>query len=589
MTRHYYYYIFSFYLTYLLQSILIIFLFGVPNEIFDFYYLELYYQILIYGNKNGIYPDSANTIQAKFYIDFGFNIVRLMLVIYIFSLIKRKFKITMKEYKRKLAYHYMDESLFAVTIKNLPKILTKDEVKDFLMSEYNIQAREIYLLKCTEQMGAVHQSYGKLLLTKKKMEVTTIHNRYSDEDFNTIHKELEKKYEKLFKLYDEAENNGTAIVILEKVEDKLILFRVNYNLGIYCLFNKRKPHIFKGKKLYFEVTPSYDFINWRYMDFSLEKQFTNSIYYSIFSILVYLLFSALVFMITFVIAMIPSMPLSYPLVKPLIMIALNIILEKFVEYLLSYIKLSDKYFKQVSTRYLIMQKTFMNTIILYILCNQFKLYEDENYDYYDFIYFVILMALRAIILTRFSEKYIINTAYYVFSLVFRRKFIQFELNEICADNVFDTNRVFEYFRISVYTSLLFMKLYPLSSLVLIILIFVNYYVIRYSLYHSSLKDINHYGYYFQMTLKHEMFSLFLVIFISNIFASVLRNVMFYVIVYFFVSEIGNILLFQFNFKQKFTDKSYTEYFNDKEYRKFANEKFVSLQLLKADIESNING
>jgi hypothetical protein len=586
ITRHYYYYIFSFYLTYLLQSILIIFTFGVPNEIFDFYYLELYYQILIYGNLNGLDPDPQSVILAKFYIDFGFNIVRLMLVIYIFFGIKRKFKIVMKDYKRKLSYNYLDESLFAVTIKNLPKIVAKDELKQFLIDEYGIETREIYLLKCSMLMGETYENFEKLLLRKKTMEVTHVDKKYTDEEFNIINRDVEKAHEKLLKLLDEADNIGTAIVIVEKMEDKVKLFRDYYNLGIYCLCNSRKPNTFRGKRIYFEVTSSLDYINWRYMSTSIEKQFTDSYFNSIFSTVSYLLFSALVFMINYVIAIIPSLKLNLPLVKPLIMIILNIVLEMLLVYGLKLIKTSDRYAKQVSTRYIIMQKTFMNTIILFILINQYKIYDDDTYEYYDFIYFVYLMVLRGIVLTRFSEKYFINKLRYLYSLIFRRKLIQYEMNELCSDNIFNIMKVFEYYRINVYTALLLMKLYPLSALVLIVLIFIHYFVIRYSLYHSSLRHINHYGYYFQLTFKHEMFSLFIIIFISNVFASVLRNTMFYIIVYFFVSEVGNILLFKFNFKQKFTEKNYTDYFHDKEYRKFADQKFVNLQLLKNEIDAN---
>jgi hypothetical protein len=591
ITRSYYFYIFSFYITYLLQSIFIIFFYGVPNEVFNIYYLELYYQILIYGNKNGTSPDDTDVVRAKFFIDFGFNVIRLLLVIYIFSGISRKFKIVSKEYRRKLALYYMDESLYTIIIKNLPKMVNKDDLKTHLTNEYNIEVRDIQLLKCSEQMGEIYEDYEKLIIKKKKMEVTNIDKKYSDEEFNILHSDLEKKHEKLLKLIDESENNSTAIVTLEKIEDKNIFFRDSYNLGIYCLFNKRKPHIYRGKKIYFEITPSINFIDWKYMGISIEKVVTDTYYNSTVAIIVYLMFSALIFMITYILASIPqikfNLPFPVPLLAPNLMIFGNMLIEKFLELVLSQLKFSDKYFKEVSTRYLIMQKTFMNTIILYFLTNQFKTYQDEDFNFYDFIFFVLLMALRAIVMTRFSEKYLLNRVHYVLSRIFcRKKFIQYELNEIWGDNEFNIMRVFEYYRVSVYTCLILMKLYPVSTLVLILLIFINYYVLRYSLYHSSLKDINHYGYYFQITLKYEIFSLFILIFISNIFANIITNTLFYSIVYFFVSEIGNILLFQFNFKQKFTEKNYTEYYNNHEYRKFANEKFVNLQLLKTEIDTN---
>ena len=53
------------------------FFYGIPNEKFDIMYVELYYQLIMYGDNIGARPESADDIQNKFFINIVFNAIRL--------------------------------------------------------------------------------------------------------------------------------------------------------------------------------------------------------------------------------------------------------------------------------------------------------------------------------------------------------------------------------------------------------------------------------------------------------------------------------------------------------------------------------
>jgi hypothetical protein len=224
-----------------------------------------------------------------------------------------------------------------------------------------------------------------------------------------------------------------------------------------------------------------------------------------------------------------------------------------------------------------MQKTIFNTIIINLFNFQEKLSTGFGDKYFSFIYFIIFVAAKSILFTRFSETYLVKRCkYYIMTNILRKKFVQFETNYYLSDNEFDVIKVFEKFRLLVLTALVLLKIYPLCAIVLTLLIFCHYFLIKYSLFHSCLKNINYNGYHFNLIIKIGVLNLILVIFLFNAFLLLnyySQTIFLPNFVYFFLSDFLAIFYFKIHSNFSKTDKDYSHY-ESKFKNKFSQQKFV---------------
>jgi hypothetical protein len=589
LVKEYYKYIVLFYLSYLLQFLICLLFFGVPELNFNFLYIELYYQTIIYGGYSGL--------NYQIIIDNVFNLIRIGCVFYVYLKIQKKYKKYLRLYKKKLYDEiYVDESIYSIFIKNLPKTCTSEELKNFLLNEYGVNSiREIILLKNVENLAEKFEYLQLLISQKKKMEVTNSDMKYQVKDFEEVELEINKTTFKIRSLIEDAEKDskifsGTAIVIFEKNDEKNLFFRKNHHLGTYCLLDLKKPHIFKGKKIYFESIPSLQNIDWKHVNYSLEKTLSGNTLNSILSIVIFFIFSGLIFAVTYFASIFEGIYIKnynlfkFPFVRAIFLIVINIILEKIIILILSVFYIPDKYFKNVLFRYIIMQKTFFNTIVINILIYHKKLAKDFELQYLSFIYFLVLLCLKNLFFTRFSETYFKNKLKYFFlTKIMRRKLIQMDMNNLYSDNEFNVITVFEKYRLLVLSAIFLIKLYPLCAVFIISCVFVHYYIIKWSLFHSELKEVNYYGYYFNIIMRSEAYTLVTLILLMSFTAisvgDMLPNVLF-----FLVSDIFNVLNFRNGFNPYNIDKDYSE-MQHKFQRNFHKEQFVDLNLLKNNLDN----
>lgn len=589
LVRDYYKYIVLFYLSYLFQFLLCLLFFGVPEINFNFLYIELYYQKIIYGDSSGL--------NYQIIIDNVFNLIRICCIFYIYLKIQKKYKSYFKLYKKKLHDEiYIDESIYSMFIKNLPKTCTTEELKNFLINDYGVNSiREIILLKNVEILAEKYEYLQSLISRKKKMEVTNSDMKYKIKDFESVELEINKTSFKIRSLIDETEKeskifSGTAIVIFGKNEDKNLFFRKNHNLGKYCLLDLKKPHIFKGKKVYFETIPSLERIDWKNVNYSLEKTLSGNTLKSILSIVIFFIFSGLIFTITYFSSTFEGIYINnynifkIPFLRGIFLILINIILENIIILILSVFYIPDLYFKNVLFRYITMQKTFFNTVIINILIYHKKLTKDFELQYLSFIYFIILLCLKNLFFTRFSEKYVSNKLKYFFmTKILRRKLIQIDINYLYSDNQFNTITIFEKYRLLVFTALFLIKLYPLCAVFVILCVFVHYIIIKWSLFHSELKDVNYYGYYFNVIMKNEVHIFFTLIFTMS-FSSLTVDYLLPNVLFFLVSDIFNVLNFRNGFNAYNIDRDYSE-MQHKFQRTIHKQQYIDLNLLKKDLDN----
>jgi hypothetical protein len=584
--KKYYLFITFFYLSYVLQYLICIILWGIKDVYFDIIYVEFYFRFILFDSW-----DSK-------VLDLIFNILRLWIIFLVFININTKLKSRLKKYKSKvLENYYIDESVFSIILKDLPKDITKEEIIQHFVVEYKYDAesiKEVILIpNCLDKIHELNEEITSLIVLKKKMEVLSSVEKYTVAELEEIEVLKIQGIRKLQKIMHgmSKEFYSSAILTFDHLKHKNHLFRKHFYIKLFFCCTFKKPHIINGKRFYIENCPQIDFIEWKHIKISFEKMFSSSCFSLPFIILLYLLTSAMCFYLLYFFSQLDHISflgtnwIYYSPIKAFFLLIVNYAIQLGLIYLASFIPISDSYYKQVLVNYNIMQKTFLYTIMINIIMYDQKNNLTFEYEYLTLIIFLFITELKNLLLTRFSPKYIWNKIVYLFVTKIRRKnFIQFEMHEVFADNEFNIMKVYEMYRILIISTMFLIRLYPLSTVTMILNIFILYYVIKKSLYNSSLKNINYFGYFFNTIFKLEIFNMSILNVLFGLIKMLeIEQLWAIYLIYFGILELFNLFYFRFNYSLKFNrDLSY-DAMKAKFKKTFKEEKYINLNMIKNEL------
>lgn len=158
---------------------------------------------LLYKTQDGPYY----TLNIPFIIlsSIGYFVLLIFLFLKILkklSLNKKKHRINLLENKE------VEETLFSVFVKNLPKLTDSQDLKSHLQTEYQVTIREVIMIN----------DYTVLESLKAKLDEWNDSGEFTVQSLNSIKSQIEKYSQNI-------ESSGTAIIIFENFEDRLIFFR----------------------------------------------------------------------------------------------------------------------------------------------------------------------------------------------------------------------------------------------------------------------------------------------------------------------------------------------------------------------------
>ena len=581
------------FLSYIWQTLLSLIFYNFPEYEFHWIYTEFFMYYVI----NPFEENSSKDI-----LDAIMNVVRVICILVIYIKITKKLRKAKRRYEKIVLQEvYADESVYGVTVHNLPKVLNEEEFLHFLKHQYNITSvKEIVYFKDVSKIVHHYHCFYELTEQRKTMEVTHYDEKFLSEDFTSLDSIILRKKEKLktlvYNVNSSPQFSGSAVIILENYEDKSLLLEKNLNIGTFLAFFRASNFdTFRGRKLFFENTMPFDYLKLGYHQTSLTKMIYNTYVNSILAIGIYLVASLLIFLLQF--KLMTTSHFYYfdhniykiPFLKAIFILVVNYILKHLLLYLLSYLPFSDKYYQETVSYYLIFNKTIFASVVLGLLTN-LNTYNQMDYrtEYLALILFLILLCFKSLLLTRFNTRYLKHTLYYIFDVkIMRRQYVQHEMNELYSDNIYLIFDVWGFFKVLVYSSMLYMRIFPLTSTFILVIVLLLSKIAIYSLYHSCLLKQNPFGYFLTKTLKFEIINLLIIFVAIGLVSTVWFNnwvtskFVFCLLVW-LAMDLNNILQFttvirKFTFDKTFSDVQHTM------KRTFKLEKFVNLALIQNEI------
>lgn len=494
-------------------------------------------------------------------------------LIILFMQVLKKISLNMKKYRMNILQNKaIEETLFSVFVKGLPKLTDKEELKQFLEDEYKVVIRDVILLN----------DYSVLESLKKKLD-------YFYETSDVTQVQLENVLSQISHYALNIERNSCAIIIFEQIEDRLLFFREFFNLKEILYMYFKKNFVFRGKRIYFEPVPSLKMIDWNNCKYSVEKTLSNTkIKYLISFVGSGLIYSAVYFAIYFVSVLKPfNSQIWDALVVNLILLVLNVLLKFALTLVISSFKLSDNYLKEILKAYFIACRNVNNTVMINLL-----LYASGNKSDYSILFLIILQNLKLGFLSMFNFDYIFRNLSY--KLYYKNKLkTQETLNDILGANTFNFMTSWEGFKLC-FLLMVFslMKSFTLGLFAFVFLI-VHFYMIKYSFVNSRIRDFNnnYYGFYFSHTFNKEFLitgKFFLVYSIAIFDKNAASSALIVNLVADFALDILNSksLYNKFYVKEKYNNVKFTKKFEDE---KFVNTKLYmeAIELLAEKIKKNM--
>ena len=473
-----------------------------------------------------------------------------------------------------LTNNEIEESLFAVFVKNLPKLTDRDDLKKFLEEEYKVSIREIILLN----------DYTVLENLKGKLEHYNETHNYSSDQLTSIRAQIDK-------FSNSIERNGAAVIIFENNEDRLLFFREYFNLKEILYMYFKRHFVYRGKKIYFEPVPSLKMIDWHNAKFSFEKVISNTKLQYIISFII----NAFIYFGSFAFILFLSQ-FTYAHNFVLDSIARNIVLifaDIWVEFILiliiSSFRLSDNYLKEILKSYFIAQRSTHNTVFVNLII--FASNKDHgDRGKYSVIFLILLQNIKLAVLARYNFENLFRKLKYY--LVKNKISTQETYNNLLGENNFNFMKTFEGFKICFYLTVFSMMVSLTVGIIATIFLFIHLLFIRWGMARSRVTEFNtnYYGFYFTYTLEKEFLNLFK-FFVLFILAFVMREQTIYLLesqtIADFVLDIIQTKSFYSKFwvKSNYDEVTFTKKFNDQKFVNIA--KYLDeIDLLFKKIKAN---
>jgi hypothetical protein len=482
----------------------------------------------------------------------------------LFLQILQKISLNIKKYRMNILENkVIEETLFSVFVKGLPKLTDKEELKQFLEDEYKVVIREVILLN----------DYSVLESYKKKLD-------YFYETSDVTSAQLEAVLGQIRYYALNIERNSCAIIIFEQIEDRLLFFREFFNLKEILYMYYKRNFVYRGKKIYFEPIPSLKMIDWTNCGYSIEKTLSNTkTKYIISFVGSALIYIAVYFAIFFVSVLKPfDSEIWDALVVNLILLVLNDLLKFALTLVIGAFRLSDNYLKEILKAYFIGSRNVINTVMINLL-----LYASGEKSDFSILFLIIFQNLKLGFFTIFNFDYIFRNLSY--KLYLKSKLNSQEtLNDVLGASTFNFMTSWEGFKLC-FLLMVFslMKSFTLGLFGLLFLI-VHYYMIKYSFVNSRIRDFNNnnYGFYFSYTSNKEFLIIgkfFLVYVISLVSKKAAASALIGNLVSDFALDIFNSksLYNKFYVKEKYNNVKFT--------KKFEDEKFVNIKIYVETIEA----
>lgn len=550
-----------------------------------FWAIAMFFSILsicinaeLWWNDIKFFVKNAEAERYFFFLDIVFykqlireNVLALLLfigfaaiLIILFLQVLEKISLNMKKYRMNILENKaIEETLFSVFVKGLPKLTDKEELKQHLEDEYKVVIRDVILLN----------DFSVLESLKRKLT-------YFYETSDVTGAQLDSVLAQMRHYAGNIERNSCAIIIFEQIEDRLLFFREFFNLKEILYMYFKKNFTYRGKRIYFEPVPSLKMIDWTSCKYSIEKTMSNTkIQYSISIIGSALIYSS-------VYAAIYSVSLLKPfdseiwdaLVVNVILLALNVLLKFSLTLVIAAFRLSDNYLKEILKAYFIAGRNVNNTVFINLL-----LFASGDKSDYTILFLIILQNLKLGFLAMFNFDYIFRNLSY--KLYLKNKLNSQEtLNDALGANTFNFMTTWEGFKLCFYLMIFsLMRSFTLGLFGLLFLI-AHYYMIKYSFVNSRIRDFNnnYYGFYFSHTFSKEFLitgKFFLAYAVALILGSKVAS----------FTLIGNLVtdfaLDIFNSKSLYNKFYVKEKYNSVKFtKKFEDEKFVNVKIYMDAIE-----
>lgn len=520
------------------------------NKMYDFFIFDFFFYSYISGSWIFIGLSS---------IFFG------VILVFLFLKIVDKISLNKKKYRMNLLGNKeIEETLFSVFVKGLPKLTDPEDLKNFIETEYKVSIKNIIMLNDYAVLESLRK---KLSEYKESGEFTHTHISSIKEEINKFAKNIER--------------SGAAIVVFNDNEDRLLFFREFFNLKEVLYMYFKRHFIYRGKKIYFEPVPSIKMIDWINVRYSLEKVISNTKLQYVISFLGTTLLYTTTYCVIFLVSMIHFSDNSIinSLIKNILLLVLNAVLKYALILMINAFKLSDNYLKEIMRSYFIAQRNTNNTVFINLLL--FASSEKENWS---IVFLIILQNAKLAFLARYNGNYLYRQISY--KLFLNKKVnTQESLNSILGENNFNFMTSYEGFKICFYLTVFVLIKSPTIGIIATAMLYLHLLAIRFSFTRSRVKDFNtnYYGFYFTYTMEKEFLNtgkFFLIYLAANLISN--DNAV-YIILFNglvdFVFDIVNSKSFYTKFwvKKKYDEVEFT--------KKFEDEKFVNIELYMKEIDN----
>ena len=464
------------------------------------------------NNKSFYFPNDIDIC------DFIFAILTIVLLISVYELfLKKKFKDNYNIFEEGF---YSDESIFSLFVKNI-KGITKEQLEALFQKEYSTSVKEIHMIKLNSKFVNLIEKTEKIKLeieqNEKLKKIEKKKNNLFDKKIESLEFNLKSN---LSKITDHLMSNfqpKTAIVVFNKCEDKYKFIQKNLNFYNFFFGVKNKVNIINNKSIYFEEVPQISFINWKNINYSFEKRLNGWMKLMVLIKLILMislsfgLYLFNIFILGKEFIQIFDNYIKIPFLFPIFIMLFNFIVENLFKILVDSFKLTNRYNNNLFHKYLIMNKTYLTTFIVYL--NNFLTSENSGHtEYLSLLQYLITSSLFNIFLTLFNIRYLWNHffKYLICIKVCRKKVFQKDLNEIFLSNTLNIYDSFNKLRISLFSTLFLIQFLPILSLYMIILFTLNMYILKYAISKSIFKEISYLGNFFKFFSQIDFLRILLI-------------------------------------------------------------------------------
>lgn len=509
-------------------------------------------------------------LMEKFaiFVDSLFILVRLALCLRILFAIKRDMKKVVRQYRNLIYDHYVDESAYAMFVKNVPHLTELGILSEYLNNTYNVHVSKATSLDDLSDLAPLYEEYTALSKQKDLIQFSVNHESENPEKLVELVEKLKEKKEEIAKEYKLLVPSKTVLVTFDKMENKNLFFRKlrdGRRFDILCFCTKEQH--FRGNKLYYELVNGIEHINWSNISYSLERGIKESQIKPLLCILLLSVMSLGIFLVNnFIFSINQLIIFNYdfikiPFFKSLMSFAFNMIIGFVLTELVANLRLSNDYFKEILKNMIILHKTFINSILCYLyFYNDIVNKSEGSKQYSSFIQLIFLLAAKSIFSCLFPMSFSIIMQTFKYLQIKNKKkdkYLQVELNKTLQSYPVNVLDLFANFRLLIYSGLVLVRLYPIWGVILCILIYIAQYVFKFALYNYSMEKVYYFGYYFKLFYKIELTFLLMFVTLNSFFATLLFSGYNY-IGFIILMDLNQIFQFVFSLNDFFTAKTYTE-------------------------------